>query len=127
MRRVEKVSKRTLWGYNGDDWTPFLKLTICEPRDLPKVRGAFERGEISYQGLFDGIIKTYESNIVYPLRFMIDTHVVGMNWIEVPAGKYNLIDEKKKKTTCQIEIDVPYASFSQSAMLMQVMCIGHSP
>jgi DNA polymerase delta subunit 1 len=30
-----------------------------------------------------------------------------MNWIEVPAGKYTLIDQAKKKTTCQIEIDVP--------------------
>lgn len=30
-----------------------------------------------------------------------------MNWIEVPAGKYTLLDGPKKKTTCQIEIDVP--------------------
>ncbi|KAJ2923628.1 hypothetical protein H1R20_g2208, partial [Candolleomyces eurysporus] len=46
---------------------------------------------------------------------MIDTQVVGMNWIEVPAGKYTLIDQAKKKTTCQIEIDVPYHAFISHA------------
>jgi len=38
VRRVEKVSKRTLWGYKGDDWIPFLKLTISDPKSLPKIR-----------------------------------------------------------------------------------------
>ncbi|KAF6743062.1 delta DNA polymerase [Ephemerocybe angulata] len=110
---VEKVTKRTLWGYKGDDWVPFLKLTIVEPKDLPKRRG------LSYQNLF-GFgevvpIPTFESNIVYPLRFMIDRQVVGMNWIEVPAGKYTLVEGQKKKTTCQIEIDVPYHAFISHA------------
>ena len=86
-----------------------------EPKDLPKVRGVFERGECSYQNLFPDAVTTYESNIVYPLRFMIDTHVTGMNWIEVPAGKYTLIEERKKKTTCQIELDVPYHAFISHA------------
>lgn len=31
-----------------------------------------------------------------------------MNWIEVPAGKYTFVDKEKRKSTCQIEIDVPY-------------------
>lgn len=37
---------------------------------------------------------------------MIDTKVVGMNWIEVPAGSYTLIPEDKKKSHCQIELSV---------------------
>uniref|UniRef100_A0A0E0F356 DNA polymerase n=1 Tax=Oryza meridionalis TaxID=40149 RepID=A0A0E0F356_9ORYZ len=32
---------------------------------------------------------TYESNILFALRFMIDCNIVGGNWIEVPAGKYS--------------------------------------
>lgn len=36
----------------------------------------FERGECGYQGLFTGdMVPTFESNIVYTLRFMIDTKV----------------------------------------------------
>jgi len=38
VKRVERVSKRTLWGYKGDDWIPFLKLTISDPKSLPKIR-----------------------------------------------------------------------------------------
>ena len=35
----------------------------------------FERGECTFNDMFNGITATYESNIVFPLRFMIDTKV----------------------------------------------------
>ena len=34
---------------------------------------------------------TYESNVLYALRFMIDCSVVGGNWVELPAGRYMLV------------------------------------
>lgn len=34
---------------------------------------------------------TYESNVLYALRFMIDCQVVGGNWVELPAGAYSLV------------------------------------
>ena len=34
--------------------------------------------------------------------------VVGMNWIEIPAGKYNLTPKEKKRSHCQIELNVRY-------------------
>jgi DNA polymerase delta subunit 1 len=49
---------------------------------------------------------TYESNIAFALRFMIDTDIVGGNWVEVPKGKYLLCDNKS--SNAQIEIDVCY-------------------
>ncbi|KAH6916141.1 delta DNA polymerase [Coprinopsis sp. MPI-PUGE-AT-0042] len=117
VKRVERVMKKSILEYRGDDNSPFLKLTIVEPRDVPKVRGLFEDGKCHYEGLFenDNVKTTYESNIVYPLRFMIDTKVVGMNWIEVPAGKYTVVAEAQRKSTCQIEIDVPYDAFISHA------------
>lgn len=41
MQHIEQVTKRSLWGYKGDDWIPFLKLTIYDPRSLPKVRDKY--------------------------------------------------------------------------------------
>ena len=32
-----------------------------------------------------------------------------MNWIEIPAGKYELVAENQKKSHCQIELKVKYA------------------
>ncbi|KAI0084485.1 DNA polymerase family B-domain-containing protein [Irpex rosettiformis] len=116
VRAVETQEKRSLWGYKGDDWIPFLKITVADQRSLPKIRGIFERGECRFNDLFktDGVA-TFESNIAYTLRFMIDTKVVGMNWIEVPKGKYIVLKEGKK-SHCQLEIEVRWDQF-----------ISHSP
>ena len=35
----------------------------------------FENGEVSFRGLLSGPVTTFESNIPYTLRFMIDTKV----------------------------------------------------
>lgn len=66
----------SLWGYKGNDPSPFLKITVTELKAYPKVRSAFEKGDVHFRSLFDGsTVLTFESNIAYPLRFMIDHHV----------------------------------------------------
>lgn len=102
-----KVHKAvSLWGYKGDDQTPFLKITIPELKVYPKVRGAFERGEVIFKGFFDGsTVMTFESNIAYTLRFMIDKQIVGMNWLQVAAGKWSVRSDSEKVSNCQIEVD----------------------
>lgn len=67
------------------------------------------------EGLGSKSFLTYESNILFALRFMIDRDIVGGNWIEIPAGKY-------KKTTrsisyCQLEVDCLYPLSSRVAVL----------
>ncbi len=39
--KAEMVKKRNLLGYLGDEQVPFIKLTVKEPRSLPKVRDKF--------------------------------------------------------------------------------------
>ncbi|KAJ6624961.1 DNA polymerase family B-domain-containing protein [Mycena sp. CBHHK59/15] len=110
VKDVKLISKRSLWQYRGNDWIPFIKITLVDPKSLPKSR-VFERFECSFQSLFptDRPTATFESNIVFTLRFMIDTKVVGMNWIEVPAKKYSILSGKSKKSHCQLEISVSIA------------------
>ncbi|KAJ7718487.1 DNA polymerase family B-domain-containing protein [Mycena maculata] len=112
---VELMSKRSLMQYRGDDWIPFIKLTILDPKSLPKVRGAFERNECRYQFFStEKPIATFESNLPFILRFMIDKKVVGMNWIEIPAKKYTIVSDKKK-SHCQLEITVRHDDFISHA------------
>ncbi|KAF9221377.1 hypothetical protein BS17DRAFT_785295 [Gyrodon lividus] len=110
---IKIVNRRTLWGYRGDNWVTFMELTISDPKSVPKVRGLFERGEASFRDFFPlgQPYPTFESNIPYILRFMIDTKVVGMNWIEIPAGKYKLLSEEARRSTCQIELNVRWDGF----------------
>jgi DNA polymerase delta subunit 1 len=46
--------------------------------------GALEDG-ISVGGRFYNL-GSYESNVLYALRFMVDTDMGGGQWLEVPAG-----------------------------------------
>jgi DNA polymerase elongation subunit (family B) len=51
---------------------------------------------------------TFESNILFPLRFMIDVGMVGMSWVEIPAGQYQVVDDRDKVSTAQIEVHFTY-------------------
>ena len=50
---------------------------------------------------------------------MVDTHTVGCNWIELPAGSYSIRDVLKenektdpcKISRCQLEVDVAFDKF----------------
>lgn len=78
VQEVELCSKKSLMNYSGHEDVAFLKITISDPRNLPKVRGSLERGEVSFKDLFksgDSLL-TYE-NIAYTLRFMIDYKVTN--------------------------------------------------
>ena len=54
-------------------------------------------------------------------RFMVDSEVVGCNWIQIPAGKYSLRDKENSNakdpkrppimTRCQIELDISWQDF----------------
>lgn len=70
-----------------------------------KLAGILDRG-IQIDGLGMKSFMTYESNVLFALRFMIDCGVVGGNWIEVPAGKYK--KSSKNISYSQLEFDCLY-------------------
>ena len=67
--------------------------------------GILDRG-IQIDGLGMKSFITYESNVLFALRFMIDCNIVGGNWIEVPVGKYK--KSAKNLSYCQLEFDCLY-------------------
>ena len=52
---------------------------------------------------------TYESHVLFVLRFMIDCEVVGGGWVELPAGAYSLVPQQSRSSHCQIEAHVHYS------------------
>ena len=56
-------------------------------------------------------LSTYESNVLFALRFMIDTGLVGGSWVELPAGSYVLAQPNAPATYCQIEAHVKWDKF----------------
>ncbi|KAF9526132.1 DNA polymerase family B-domain-containing protein [Crepidotus variabilis] len=113
--KLEIVAYKPLLGYRGDQNMPFLKITLTDPKNVPKIRGMFEGGLCTFQDFFKGPTNTFESNIVFVLRFMIDTKVVGMNWIEVSAGNYTVVPPDKKRSNCQLEVFFRFDEFTSHA------------
>ena len=76
VKGVEMCVGRSLMGYTGPESIAFIKITASDNRALPKLRGSFERGDISFRDMWEGgtDVLTYE-NIAYTLRFMIDRQV----------------------------------------------------
>nr|GMC85983.1 DNA polymerase delta catalytic subunit [Ipomoea batatas] len=106
VRRIEIVQKRSIMYYQQQGSQPFLKIVVALPTMVTTCRGILDRG-IQIDGLGMKSFMTYESNVLFALRFMIDCGVVGGNWIEVPAGKYK--KSSKNISYSQLEFDCLYS------------------
>jgi DNA polymerase delta subunit 1 len=49
-------------------------------------------------------LRTYEANIDFEIRFMVDAHISGCCWIEVPAHTYQIIKPDRMISRCQLEV-----------------------
>ena len=85
---VDIVRKCSMYGYNDGDY-PFLRVTLSLPKLVPTAKRMLERG-VTLPRIGCWAFQVYESNVDFEIRFMVDTGVVGCNWIECPPGKYRL-------------------------------------
>ncbi|KAF8730938.1 hypothetical protein HU200_016812 [Digitaria exilis] len=112
VKRVELVQKQTIMHYQTQQSQSFLKIVVALPTMVASCRGILERG-ITIEGLGSKSFLTYESNILFALRFMIDCNIVGGNWIEVPGGKYR--KAARIMSYCQLELDCLYSDLISHA------------
>lgn len=82
----------------------FLKIVTRSPKHVAVLRRVFENG-FYFKGSFIQET-TYESNMPYALRFMIDREIQGMSWVEVKADKYSIVPPRDKVSHCQIEVKI---------------------
>ncbi|CAL9046643.1 unnamed protein product [Musa banksii] len=112
IKRVELVQKKSIMYYQKHSSQPFLKIVVALPTMVASCRGILERG-ITIDGTGSKNFLTYESNILFALRFMIDCNIVGGNWIEISAGKYK--KAIKSMSYCQLELDCLYSELISHA------------
>ncbi|CAG8721053.1 16526_t:CDS:2, partial [Acaulospora morrowiae] len=105
--KVEINLKETIQGYHGNNKSPFIKpFDYC-------VR-IIEAGNFKFKERHLGQA-TFESNIVYVLRYMIDCKVTGGNWIELPPKSYRIKQKSEQVSHCQIELVTRYDQFISHA------------
>ncbi|XP_065216976.1 DNA polymerase delta catalytic subunit [Planococcus citri] len=114
---VEIVQKKSLVGYWGDNFDNFLKITVKLPNYVGIAKRLFSKG-LSMPPSPHHQFECYETNIDFDIRFMVDSDIVGCNWIELPAGKWFMrkFNTKPKNTSlCQIEVDISYENIISHA------------
>lgn len=110
IHSVQMVLRENLYGFQGNQQSPYLKITVTDPKFINRVRSTIESGNGNWKGMWKGAsdgILTFDS-IQYVLRFMVDTKMAGMSWVEVPTKSYKLIDLNERQSNCQIEAEVGY-------------------
>ncbi|CAF9918689.1 MAG: DNA-directed DNA polymerase delta [Alectoria fallacina] len=110
IHSVQMSMRENLFGFQGNQKSPYLKITVTDPKYINKLRTTIEGGNMNYKQMWKGVdggILTFDS-IQYVLRFMIDTGVTGMSWVEAPQSKYHMIPHRDRHSNCQIEAYVHY-------------------
>lgn len=102
--KVEIVKKASIRGYYNKELFRFFKISLALPRHVPAARDILENEGVTLPGIGNKTFLTYESNIAFILRFMIDKKISGVGWIELKPNSYILT--KQPSSSCQIEVDV---------------------
>ncbi|KAI8903729.1 DNA polymerase family B-domain-containing protein [Gorgonomyces haynaldii] len=103
---VEMVQKQSIYGYHGPEKQLFLKITVRLASFISACKRQHLEG-FHVDGL--GTVatnNTFESNIPYTLRFMIDMQMPGSSWVTLAASKYQF--RTQKISNAQMEVDVSY-------------------
>ncbi|KAK3499558.1 DNA polymerase family B-domain-containing protein [Neurospora hispaniola] len=107
IHSVTLTMRENMYGFQGNTQNPYIKVTVNDPKFLPRVRRLIETNKANWKGMWksDGSIMTFD-DIQYLLRFMVDCSIAGMSWVEAPAGSYQLVNDKH--SNCQIEAEMSY-------------------
>ena len=97
-----------------NSWMPVAKTLQMNPdHSLIPCAALFEQG-IRLDAHQASHMQTYESNILYSLRFMIDQNIKGGQWVSLPKKTY-LVEKQKKLTHCQLELRAHYSNVQSHA------------
>lgn len=105
VTNLEVVQRKSVWGYQEKKHHDFIKITVAVPSLVATARRLLENG-LQLGAYGSRQFQTYESNVAYVLRWMVDLDVKGGGWLEIPAGKYKRRDRLNHVSYCQLEVDL---------------------
>lgn len=80
---VQLAMRENIYGFQGNTKSPYIKITVTDPKFINKVRATIEKGDANWKGMWKGAeggIMTFD-NLQYVLRFMVDTKVCYCGFI----------------------------------------------
>ena len=79
---VSVVRRQSVLGYAPASRN-VLQIMMAGPQLVATARTVLERG-FRCPGFSERQFQTYESNVPFELRYMVDNDIVGCNWLELP-------------------------------------------
>jgi len=117
---VHSVSTKratSIYGHH-ESASDFVEITMRNPQDVPASRGLISRSK-KFSSLRNGGMRTtYEANVEFIIRFMIDTGITGCGWVSFDRSKYRLrriVPEREgientnpavRESSCDLEFDI---------------------
>ena len=77
IHSVSVVMRESIYGFRGNVQSPYLKITVTDPKFIGKVRSTIESNSANWKGMWnaaDSGLMTFD-NIQFLLRFMVDCQV----------------------------------------------------
>jgi DNA polymerase elongation subunit (family B) len=100
---MEAVQKRSMNGWHrGRPLETFYRLTMAYPSHVKTARDSLEYANPS---VTSRPISTYEANIPFELRFMVDCKLSGCQWIRLPARAYQRSEAISSNAQIQVRLD----------------------
>ena len=99
---TECVYKKNIMGYvpPEEDTLNLLKIRMSAPRYLAKARDALEDGVVT-----DGhTCQTFEANIIFTMRFMVDISLSGCQWVSLPTGSFKQLTQGKERSNLRTSL-----------------------
>lgn len=96
-------------GWQGSaEHTDFFRVVVAVPSLVAASRRLVESGFDLHDGGTFKATTSYETNIPFVLRFMVDRHLAGGGWVELERGRFCERDGSSRVSTCQIEVDIHF-------------------
>jgi DNA polymerase delta subunit 1 len=105
--QVERVDGlQSLQGYHFEATRSFVKIYVAMPSLVNRLRSIIDATGVNVDGygLYRG--STYESNVPFILRYMIDRDIQGSDWLECPKGTYSVRRADECVSRCTLEADI---------------------
>ncbi|KAI1729693.1 DNA polymerase family B domain-containing protein [Ditylenchus destructor] len=117
---IELVQGTSLYNYSNTGPSLFLKIYVVSPRLITSCNLQYSKIvepflNLGKNSLFvlnkitggeDDVVKAFEANLDFEVRFMADLDIVGCGWVELLAHKYYHVPKTKRATFCQLEVNL---------------------
>ena len=79
------LSRCSMYGFHFNKLSQFLKITLSSPKLVAPCRRVISSTTLPPLNTVSYV--SFESNIEYEIRYMVDSGVVGCNWIDCLPGE----------------------------------------